>query len=197
MNAGLTGGVASGKSTAAKILESLGAEVVDSDRIVHGLLRKGRPEAARILKHFGPGVRAPGGGIDRTKLRQAVLACPSEMRFVERVVHPGVGRGIKRAMAAARRRRGVLVLEVPLLFECGMDRWMNTNVCIIAPAAKRLKQAAKKGISAADFRRFSALQWPEWRKARKADLVIKNGGTLKQFRSKLTDLYNRLSKGGT
>jgi dephospho-CoA kinase len=196
LNVGLTGGVASGKSAAARMLEALGARRVDADRIAHGLLNKGQPEAARVLKHFGPGVRASGNGVDRARLRQTVLARPSEMRFLERVVHPGVGRELRRIMARTRLKKGVLVIEVPLLFECGMDKWMDVNVCVAAPATKRAANAARKGMRAADWRRFSALQWPQARKVRKADRVIRNDGTLKEFRKKITVLYKELVKGG-
>ncbi len=196
LNVGLTGTVASGKSAAGRMLEALGARRVDADRIAHGLLNKGKPEAARVLKHFGPGVRASGGGVDRAKLRQVVLACPTELRFLERIVHPGVGRELRRVMARTRSKKGVLVVEVPLLFECGMDKWMDLNVCVAAPASRQAANAAKKGMRPSDWRRFSALQWPQAKKVRKADRVVRNDGSLKEFRQKITVLYKELVKGG-
>jgi dephospho-CoA kinase len=115
---GLTGGIASGKSSVARILEQLGACVVDADAIVHELEGSGQPLTAEIAARFGPGVLRPDGAVDREVLGALVFRDTGARQRLNQLVHPCVGREIARRAHAAREARvPLLVLDIPLLLE--------------------------------------------------------------------------------
>lgn len=190
---GITGAVASGKSAVAAAMRRCGARILDCDEIVRALLGPGTREYRAVVRRFGAAA-CIGGRLDRGKLRRFVLIDPRRLEFLERTLHPGVKRRVRAAIGAARKKKGVLAIEVPLLFETGMDRWMDRVVVVEAPAAKRALRAARRGMTARDFRAFSARQWAPRRKAARADFVVRNNGSLKALRAEVRGIFVRLSQ---
>ncbi len=172
---GLTGGYGSGKSTVTEIFRRLGAKTESADHLAHRALLPGTPTFKRILRTFGPEVRSRSGGLDRARLAAIVFKNPAARRRLEKIVHPFVVAQHKKTIR--KHIKGVLVLEIPLLFEAGLRRLADKVVVVTAPASVRMRRLAKKGVSPADFRRRSRAQWPLARKVRLADAVIDNAGT--------------------
>lgn len=186
---GLTGGPACGKSAAAKVFARLGADTASADAIVHGLMKKGRPEYGLIVSRFGTALLGPDGEIDRSKLRRRALASETAMDFLERTLHPGVRREIMKLMKGKGK---VLVVEVPLLFETGFDKLFDGTVAVVAGPKAQRRLAAAKGMSEEDLARFAKRQWSNSKKAAKADYVIRNDGALDGLRARVKKVFSRI-----
>ncbi len=194
MLVGLTGGVATGKSTVRKLFAELGAETFDADAAVHELLRKGTLEYRKLVAQFGLGVLRPDGELDRAKIRAHATADPKLLVFLEETLHPGVRRMLRDKATGLVKKKGVFIAEIPLLFETGFDIWMENIIVVTAPLAAQLRNGRTKKLSAADIKKFSSRQWTQARKARKADIVIKNDSTLAALKAKTKRAFGRLSK---
>lgn len=201
---GLTGGTAAGKSTVLNYFKSLGAKIIDCDRVVHDRMRNGTVEHRKIVRRFGSGILAKGGEIDRAKLRSKILNANGETRkrleFLEKTLHPGVKKAVQSRIRSMKRRKGLMVIEATLLFESGMADMVDRTVVVAAPAAARARWAKRRGVSAGTLRTFSSRQWPEKRKIAEADYVIRNDGTKSELRSRVGKVFNALKKeekGGT
>ena len=127
---GLTGGIAAGKSTALAAFERLGAATISSDAVVHELL-EGEPLLGRLSERWGEDV-APEGRIDRARVGQIVFADPEQLSWLESQVHPLVGERIGAFLASLPASTEIAVVEVPLLFESGMEGVFDTSVAVIA-----------------------------------------------------------------
>ena len=168
---GLTGTYGSGKTTAAKLFERLGALRLDADAIVHRLYARDRALARSMARALGPGV-LQAGRLNRLALAESIFRDARARRQLERLVHPRVRRALARAVALTRRR--VVVMEVPLLFESGFDRECDATVAVLAPARSL---GRRLGARARELARRNAAQWPARRKARRADYVLHNAGS--------------------
>ncbi|MGQ0643943.1 MAG: dephospho-CoA kinase [Elusimicrobiota bacterium] len=184
---GLTGGYGSGKSTVSAMLRSLGARIVDADVLAREALRPGTPSYKKMVRAFGPAVLRPGGAVDRARLADVVFRRPASRRALEKIVHPYVVRRLKEE--TARSRRGILVLDVPLLYEAGLSALPDRTVVVWAPEALRRRRLARRGVSAAEFRRRAAAQWPLSAKRRRARHVIDNSGPLSRTRRQTRRLW--------
>lgn len=179
---GLTGGYGSGKSTVSALLRKRGVKVVDADRLAHEALLPGKETYRRVVKSFGPEILGPGRRVSRRRLAEIVFKNPQARRRLEKIIHPYV---IARQMDAARKARGVLVWDVPLLFETGLHKRVDRTAVVWAPESVRRARLARKGVSPDDFRRRDRAQWPLSRKRRLADDVIDNGGSISQTTDQL------------
>ncbi len=179
---GLTGGIGSGKSTALAYLHELGAAVVSSDDIVHGLYS--RPEiVARIREHFGDGVMA-ADEVDRTALAHIVFDDPAELSWLEDQLHPHVRRAVDEfaeAQEKAHPRPVLVVAEVPLLFETGMEDTFDFVMLVTAPDRVRRRRLIAK-LTDSEFSRRLAQQMPEEEKVARSDFVYRNTAARKQLR---------------
>jgi dephospho-CoA kinase len=183
---GLTGGIASGKSTVGRLLEARGLPVLDADGFARDALAAGSAGARAVLERYGEQVRAPGTGaaeaaIDRAALGRIVFADADERRWLEQLVHPLV-----RARLAAELERlaaaPVLVLMIPLLFEAGLEQLCSTIWLVDCDEGQQLQRLmARNGLSAAEARARLAAQWPLERKRALADVVLDNRGTPEQL----------------
>lgn len=177
---GLTGGIASGKSTVSRRLRELGAPVVDADAIVHEIQAKGTPVLAAIAAEFGPGVLRPDGSLDRAALGSLVFKDPERRKQLEAIVHPAV-RERMRAEKERYRQEGrlVLVLDVPLLIEGGQDRSVNEVWVVYVDRAIQLERLiARDGLSLQEALRRLAAQMDLEAKRARADVLLDNRGTL-------------------
>jgi dephospho-CoA kinase len=172
---GLTGSVGMGKSTAAEMLRRMRISVFDADRAVHRLLGPGGAAVAAVAKAF-PGV-ARADAIDRKALGARVFDNRAELARLEAILHPLVGVAEQRFLNAARmRRRRLVVVDVPLLFEVGGDRRCDLVVVIWAPVfLQRARVLARPGMTEARLVFLRTQQASERDKRRRADILVPSG----------------------
>ncbi len=175
---GLTGTVAAGKSMVARNLAERGATVIDSDELAREIVRPGSPAYARIREAFGEGVIAPDGTLDRSALREAAFADKRSRERLEEISHAGIrelrARRISEAAAAGVR---VIVEEIPLLFEVGLEDDYDMIVVVDAPREVREARAlGSRGWTAEEFAAIDAAQLAASEKRRRADRVLDNRG---------------------
>jgi dephospho-CoA kinase len=177
---GLTGGIATGKTTFAATLRARGVPVVDADVLARAVVEPGQPALAQLVKAFGQDVLGPDGSLDRKRLGARIFADPAARRKLEAITHPA----IREAMIAETLRldaagHDLAFYDAPLLFEVGLDQGMDSVVVVYAPRAAQLERlAARDGTSPADAQARLAAQWPIDEKAARADFVVDNtGGT--------------------
>jgi dephospho-CoA kinase len=191
---GLTGSIASGKSTFGRALVARGAELVDADRLGHRLLWKGRPGYRRVLGEFGPAILGPRGGIDRSRLGRLVFGDPDARRRLEAILHPAI-------LDAARRRiveiasAGwcIVVFEAALLVESGFDALMDDTVVVIASPGLQLDRLIRqRGMSAGEARRRIRAQLDGRRKAARARWVVRNEAGMPELEAQADRVYAQM-----
>jgi dephospho-CoA kinase len=188
---GLTGGIGAGKSTALAALERLGAAVLCTDAVVHELYDSPEVRDA-VVARFGTAV-APDGAVDRSALAQAAFAGPQEREWLEGLLWPRVGARIASfrdtAMAADPAPRAAVV-EVPLLFESGMNHGFDATIAVIADEALRAQRAGARGHQALAER--SARQLSQTEKSQRATYTVINDGSVEQLEAKLSSILAML-----
>jgi dephospho-CoA kinase len=191
---GLTGSIASGKSTFGRFLAALGAQVADADRLGHRLLWKGRPAHRRVVAEFGPGVLGPRGGIDRRKLAGIVFRDAAARRRLEAILHPAIMARVHAwADGLALTRARVAVLEAALLCESGMDDLLDGCVVVLARPSIRVARlvGARRHDEEEALRRVAA-QWSDGRKAARASWVVRNEGTLAELEREARRVWSEM-----
>jgi dephospho-CoA kinase len=192
---GLTGGIATGKSTVARLFEGLGAVVIDADRIVHELQAPGQPALGEIAAAFGPEMLRPDGSLDRERLGALVFRDAEARARLNAIVHPRVGAELARRLAAARAAGVRLVLlDVPLLLETGGARGLVEAVIVVyAPEAEQVRrQMARDGCTRDEAERRVRAQLPIEEKRRRADHVIDNSGSPADTEAQVRRLFDAL-----
>lgn len=188
---GLTGSIGMGKSTVAARFRALGIGVLDADAVVHGLYC-GR--AVPAISAAFPGVTTDDGTIDRPALAAGLAQDPDGFRKLEAIVHPLV-REAERAFLAveAERNARIAVLEIPLLFETGGDRLVDTVVVVSASAdAQRRRVLERPGMTAARFDQIVARQMPDADKRRRAEFVVDTNGSFADTEAQVDTVVRRL-----
>ena len=181
---GLTGNIATGKTTVAKMLEVLGAVRIDADRVAHWVMRPGTPAHTEIVEVFGEGILTAEGDIDRGALGGIVFSDPGALRRLEDIVHPAtvaeVNRRIEQADAA------VVVVEAIKLLEAGMARDCDSVWVTACPRGERIRRLVEgRGMSRAEAKRRVSAQPPQSEKVEQADVVIDTSGTLEWTREQV------------
>jgi dephospho-CoA kinase len=194
---GLTGGIASGKSTVAAMLRELGAPVIDADVIARGLTRKGEPALAEIAVRF-PGVVNASGELDRQALGRRVFADPVEREALEALLHPRIGVVMgEQARALAAAGHPIAFYEAALIFEKNLDRRLDGVVLVTAGEAMQLRRLmARDRLGEEDARRRLAAQMPLAEKAKRATLVLDSETSLPELRERVAAVYRRLLQEG-
>ncbi len=193
--AGLTGGIASGKSTVAGMLAAAGARIVDADRIAHAEVQPGRPALEAVRKRFGQGVVTADGRLDREKLGQLVFHDPALRHDLEQIVHPFVFRQMAAELKqlAAAYPGSVVILDIPLLIESGLHKVLPFTVLVHVPeTVQRERLIRRDGISEAEARARIRAQMPIDAKRDHVNLIIDNTGTHAATRRQVLALYRRL-----
>jgi dephospho-CoA kinase len=185
---GLTGGIAAGKSTALAALERLGAATISSDAVVHELLES-EPLIGRLTERWGDDV-APQGRIDRARVGQVVFADPEQLAWLESQVHPLVGERIGAFLSSLPEGTEVAAVEVPLLFESGMEDVFDTTVAVVTSDEVRRARAEARGHALVGER--EARQLDQGEKAERAEHVIENDGTPEDLERALSALVEKL-----
>jgi dephospho-CoA kinase len=185
---GLTGNIATGKSTVARMLVDLGAERIDADALVHDLQRKGTPTHAAIVSEFGAGVVRADGEIDRQALGAIVFNDPARLRALEAIVHPAVLVESQRRFAEAQA--DVVVYEAIKLIEAGRHTLCDAVWVVTAPREVQIARLMRdRGLSEADARRRIDAQPPPEEKLKYATIVIDNGGSVAATREQVARAY--------
>jgi len=171
---GLTGGIATGKTTVLKEFARRGLPTISSDVLSHECLRPGHPCYRRIVKHFGKGILASDRKIDRLHLGSIVFTDARERKWLERVIHPHVIRALQ---AFVRKHRGPVVLDIPLLFEGKLQRLVDTTLLVTSSLNAQLDRIRKRdGLPRKMALQRIRAQMPLNQKRKIADYVIPNQG---------------------
>jgi dephospho-CoA kinase len=182
---GLTGGIAAGKSEALSALERAGAATLSSDAVVHELLTTGDVRDA-LVERFGDEV-APGGEVDRSAVAEVVFGDPEQRKWIEGLLWPRVGERIaewREQLEHADPRPRAAVVEVPLLFESGMEGIFDRTIAVVADETVRNERAGARGHRGVESRTSRQLTQEE--KAQRADIVVRNDGTLDDLQRALS-----------
>ncbi|MCP9452648.1 MAG: dephospho-CoA kinase [Nitrospira sp.] len=172
---GLTGGVATGKSTVASMFKRCGAVVIDADGLAHSVVEPGKPAWREIIKQFGRAVLNPDQTINRRALGSLVFRDPAKRKQLEHIIHPRVAREQQRLIREARARnpRAVIVYDVPLLFEAGIGKQVDYIVVVSSDRNTQIARLQKRdGLSRAEALRRINSQLPLAQKRRLADFVL-------------------------
>lgn len=176
---GLTGGIASGKSTVARMIQNLGISLICADSLAHEALKPPNPSYKRVVESFGPEILDIDGSINRKKLGEKVFRNPHQRESLEEIIHPWVTDQIKREIKDHKARgTPLLFLDVPLLFESGLDRLCDHTVVVDVPV-KILKKrlASRDPLKPREIDQRLASQMSLEEKKKRADSIIDNSGT--------------------
>ena len=185
---GLSGAIASGKSEALAALGRLGAATLSTDAVTHELLDE-PATLARLVERWGPDV-GEGGRVDRAKVGEIVFADADELRWLESLLHPLVGERVVSWREQLNAGTELAVVEVPLLFEAGMEPFFDATLVIAAGDERRERWAGERGTAGLEGR--SGRQLTEDEKAARATFVVRNDGDLADLEAALRELWPRL-----
>lgn len=195
---GLTGSIASGKSTVADCFVECGAILVSADQLAREVVNPGSPTLARLVDVFGMGILTAGGSLDRGIMAEKVFADPGARRKLESVTHPAIAHLAECRLAELKRApHDLIVYEAPLLFEAGAESRVDQVLVVVVDPAVQLQRLLERDmLNEAEARQRIAAQWPQADKVQKADYVIDNSGPLAQTRAMVEALYDYLVRRG-
>lgn len=194
MRIGLTGGIATGKSTVSKMLAAQGVRIVDADVIARDVMNPGQPLLAAVAEQFGPEFLLPEGGLDRRRMAEHIFNRPEERQALNAIVHPAIRAEIRRQVEAAEAAdpTGIVAADIPLLYESGLEELYEQIVVVYVPRAVQLERlTSRDGLAPeqAESRLNAQLDIEE--KKRRADFVIDNSGTLEETRRQVEALLEQ------
>jgi dephospho-CoA kinase len=197
MRVGLTGGVASGKSTVSAVLAELGAVVIDADLLAREVVAPGSDGLREIVETFGPEVLTDDGALDRPAMGAIVFADESARRKLEAIIHPRVRqRGAELEMAAADR--AVVVHDIPLLAETGQAGSFDAVLVVDVPVETQIERMVRlRGMSRDEAAARVAAQASREQRLAIATYVIDNTGTLEDLRDRVTEVFEKLVSTGS
>ena len=191
---GLTGGIASGKSFVSRMLREFGAAIIDADEVAREVVCPGTPAYDEIVHRFGREMLLPDGTLDRERLGRRVFGDRSALEDLNRITHPRILQLIRNRIEEARERgTEVLVVDAPLLLECGMASMVDEVWLVTAPAQERIRRIMVRdslSLREAESRLGSQIDVED--AMAQAHFVIDNSGTLDELRSRVKDLWKGL-----
>lgn len=193
---GLTGGIATGKSTVAALFRRLKVPALSADRIVQQLYRPKSPLLKKIRQQIGPKSINPQGRLNRTVVAAAVFSHPHLKARLEAIVHPFVMHTLDQELAKLRRKKcKIAVVEIPLLFEARTERRFDKIIVVRAPQGIQIKRVMQRyAQSAADARRRIKAQWPLTKKIARADSIIDGFGPLSKTRRQVASVVREVGR---
>ncbi len=191
---GLTGGVGSGKSTVAEIVRKRGLPVVDADLLAREVVRPEGEAYGPVLAEFGRGILNRDGSIDRARLASLVFGDAERRQRLERLIHPHVVRRMVGEIERARERDDpAIILDVPLLFEAGLEQLCDRIWVVWAREDQRMRRlAARDGMEPDDVRRRMGAQMSLEEKMTRADVIIDNSGSFEETRRRVDHLLDEI-----
>lgn len=191
---GLTGGIASGKSTVAEILKRQGAAIINADVLAREVVEPGHQAWTEIVNTFGTAVLQPDRALDRQKLRAIIFDDPDARKKLESIIHPQV-----RALAEQRIREhaaagyAVIVYEVPLLFEGNLQEWLRPVILVACDVdTQRNRLQSRDNLSAAQAQKHIVAQMSLEEKRRLADYVVENNGSLEDLERQVQAVLEKI-----
>jgi dephospho-CoA kinase len=185
---GLTGGIASGKSTVAAMFSELGVCIVDTDIIARELVAPGTPALAEVVAAFGPGILDPGGTLDRRLMRRIVFSDADRRQRLEAILHPRIRETARARSADCPGPYAILV--VPLLFESGFDRLVERTIVVDCPETLQIERLmARDEATLGDARAIVEAQMARTERRARADDIIDSGTTLGATRERVAALH--------
>ena len=191
---GLTGGIGSGKSTVAQLLEERGAVVLDADVFARHAVRRGAPAFDRVVARFGQEVLGEDGELDRQRLAYTVFTDAEALRDLESIVHAEVRRLVDDGIAASAPSDRVVVLVNPLLIEMGSHRDCDVVVVVSASPDTQVARSVARGMDEGDVRARMAAQMSPDDRAAAADVLIENEGSLDDLTRQVDRLWSDLER---
>lgn len=193
---GLTGGIASGKSTVSAMFRELGAYIIDYDVIAREVVRPHLPAWEGIVKEFGREVLHADLTLDREKLGRIVFDHPEKLARLNAIVHPHVFAEADRRVEEIRTADpdAVVIKDVPLLIETEIHRTVDRVIVVAARGEDQIERLAGRGLSAEDARKRIAAQMPLQEKEKFADFIIHNDGSIEDTRRQVEEIYRRLCR---
>jgi len=197
MRVGLTGGIASGKSTVSAIFEELGAVVIDGDKLAREVVEKGTPGLEQVVAAFGPGLLTPGGDLDRPAMGAIVFNDPEKRLLLETIVHPLVFERYA-ALEAATTPDDVVIHDIPLLAESGRADTFDEVIVVDVPEQLQVERMLRdRGWTDDDARARIGSQATREQRLAIATHVIDNTGTLEALRERVEEVYRALTGDGS
>ncbi|MFA5059858.1 MAG: dephospho-CoA kinase [Candidatus Omnitrophota bacterium] len=196
---GITGSLATGKTTVAKMFKRYGAKILDADQMAHQALDSNRQCFLSIVRYFGKEI-LDGKRIDRKKLADIVFEDPKKLKKLVSIIHPVVVKEIRAQVTQLKKSKksGVLVLDVPLLIEAGLHKWVDFLIVVKAGQKKQVERAVKgKNIASQQAVQRIKSQMPLSEKIKLADIVIDNNKSLTETRRQVSAIWARLRKSQT
>ncbi|HEY0903413.1 MAG TPA: dephospho-CoA kinase [Marmoricola sp.] len=195
MRVGLTGGIASGKSTVSAILTELGAVVIDADRLAREVVAKGTPGLQQVVEAFGPEILTEDGEMDRAAVGRIVFEDEHQRKRLESIVHPLVFERYA-ALEAAAPTGGIVVHDIPLLAESGRVADFDAVIVVDAPHETQVERMLRdRGMSREDAESRIAAQATREQRRAIATYVIENTGTREDLRQRVTEVFEQLRSG--
>ena len=194
---GLTGGIASGKSTAARAFAELGAKVIDADRLGHEVIRAPGEAYQALVREFGQGIVEASGEIDRSRLGRLVFADAEKLCRLNAIVHPSIIARTEQMAAEFTRRdpHAVVLVDAALIFEAGIGGHFRKVVVVwCRPELQIERLMGKAGITREEAERRIAVQMPVDEKRRRADFIIDSSGSLENTQKQVRVVYAELSR---
>ena len=193
---GLTGNIASGKSTVARLLSERGATIIDADVLARRVVEPGMPAFDEIVRRWGPDVVGLDGSLDRDALRRLVFSQHEQLEELNGIVHPEVAAYRDRLVEEARQRGDRLVVQdIPLLFERGIVDQFDRIVLVDAPRPVRLERLMReRGLSETESMDMITAQMPAELKRARADYIIENVGTVRELEERVSEVWHALER---
>lgn len=189
---GLTGSIATGKSTVARMLKQCGASIIDADQIAKAVIAPGEPGWYGVLEAF-PEVATPEREIDRKKLASLIFEDEAKRRRLESIIHPLVFEQIKTEARILEQNGRVVFADIPLLYETNCQTWINFVVVVYVPEHVQLARLMQRdSLTEAEALRRIRAQWPIELKRQLADFVIDNSGTVLETQLQVDRLWQRI-----
>jgi len=195
LKVGLTGGIASGKSTVSEAFAGLGAEVLDADKVAREVLLPGQPAWLKLQQAFGPEFFLPDGEINRSKLRRLVFADPEERSKLNAIVHPEVMKEINRRLEqlTTSAQDAVVMVDVPLLLEVGVAHRFDRVIVVYVTEMVQIERLRQRdGLSPEEAQQALSSQMVLSKKVELADYVIDNSGTRAETQSQVEKVWQEL-----
>jgi dephospho-CoA kinase len=200
LNVGLTGGIASGKSTVARMLEEKGAIRIDFDDLTHAVEMPGGPVWREIVGHFGEGILLPDRRIDRLKLGEIVFSDRQQREILNRLVHPAVFAEWQKRLAEIEKERpdAVVLSDIPLLIEAGLEKMVDLILLVyISPKEQIRRLMVRNSFTQEEAERRVAAQMPIGEKVIHADIVIRNEGSVEETAGAVSGAWEELRRRST
>lgn len=190
---GITGGYGTGKTTVAGFFKKFGAKIIDADNIAHKMIRPGTKVYKKIIKHFGKDILKPDKSIERSELAKIVFSGKENIAKLNRIMHPEIKELIEERLIRADNK--LIVLDAPLLFETGLDKFLDKIIVVKARKERQFGRLLKNtGLCRKQIALRIAAQMPLSEKVRRADFVIDNNGTIARTKKQAEEIIGRIAQ---